>query len=330
MPLATLPSNFGRGGSNLTDGTLLAILRELQGRTVSVVTGAAAGTKMNVAALRTEDTLHAAIVHTDASAAAIVDDVANLTIQETRATGTLTVASVVNGNSCVVNGVTYTFRTTPTGPTDIKILGTDALNAAALAAAINTYENRYTSSVGRNPAAVIASANAAVVTITSVVDGVGPKATVTGTPTRLAATNSGTYVATLTAAAAVNNDTFAITDLAGSVVTFTLKTTPVASVKTDVGLGVDNATQAVKVANAINAYQNATGTLGVVATAVGAAVNISPIAPKGGNDIVLTGTVTVLAASGSGTLAGGTATGGIKSTTNLTGKTLVLHWSNKA
>ena len=167
-----------------------------------------------------------------------------------------------------------------------------------------------------------------VVTVTSIVDGAGPKVTLAGTPTRLAATNSGTYVATLTAASAVNADTFAITDLLGSVITFTLKTTPNASVKTDVGLGVDNASQALKVANAINAYQNATGTLGVVATNVGAAINISPVAPKGGNDIVLTGAAHVTA-SGSGTLAGGTNTGSIKSTTNLTGKTLTVVWFNK-
>ena len=252
-------SSFGRGGTGLTDGTLQRVLTELQGLTYSVVSGAAAGTAMNIAALRTEDTILAALVTTDAAASAVVDDKANITIQPTKASGTITCASVADADACVVNGVTYTFKDVPTAQTHIKrTAGDNNANAASLAAAINYYETRRVNSAPNIPA-VVATVATNVVTVTSIVDGAGPKVTLAGTPTRLAATNSGTYTATLTAASAVNNDTFAITDLSGTVVTFTLKTAPSASVKTDVGLGVDNASQALKVANAINAYQNATG-----------------------------------------------------------------------
>lgn len=330
MTLQTISKQFAKGGSGLTDGALAAAIKELQGLKVAVVAGATAGTKINIAAMRTEDTIVSAVVSTDAGGA-LADDVANLTIQATKASGTLTVATVIDGSACTVNGTTYTFKTTPTATNHVKLLGTDILNANALAAAINAYENRYTSSGGRNVAAVVASTTGAsgVVTITSVTDGAGSVVTLTGTVTTLAATNSGTYTATLTCATVVNTNTFAITNLAGTVITFTCKTTPVVGTKTDVALaaGADNTLQAAIIAKAINAYDS-DGTLGVVATPVAAAVNISPVAPKGGNQITLTGTVTVLAASGA-TLANGTATGGIKSTTNLASKTLMVLWFDK-
>ena len=313
-----------KGGAGLVD-QLPAIIRELSGYTVTQVAGAAAGTKMDIAAMRTEDTLLAVL----AADASIADDKANCTIQGTKASGTLTVATVVNGSACVVGLTTYTFRTTPTAysatAVDLPIAGTDNANAAALCNAINAIESRYNGAAARTPN-VVATVLNAVVTVTSTTDGAGNAPIVTGTATVLAATNSGTATATLTCATVVNGNTCVVNG-----VTFTARTTPTAGVLTDFALaaGADNTLQAAIIANAINLYQRTYGTLGVTATAAAALVNITANAEPSGNTTVLTGTAVVLAASGSGTLANGTATGGFKSTTNLSAKTMVVHWLNK-
>jgi len=328
MTKEVVSSQLMKGGAGSVD-QLPAIVRELSGYTVSYVAGATNGTKMNIAAMRLEDTILAVIVGVDAGGA-WVDDAAQCTIQATKASGTLTVATVVNTNTCTVGKTTYTFKTTPTTYTatqvDLPILGSNDLNAAQLCAAINAIECRYNGSVARIPNVVATVANA-VVTVTAVVDGVGNAPVITGTVTVLAATNSATATATLTCATVVNTNTFVVTG-----VTFTCKTTPVAGVLTDVALAAaaDNTLQAAIIAAAINRYETVYGTLGVVATPAAAAVNITTNqAEPSGNTTVLTGTVTVLAASGSGTLAGGTATGGIKSSTNLSSKSVVVHWLNK-
>lgn len=220
MTMQSLPKVVGGGAG--TEGALHKAVRELQGLRVATVAGAAAGTKMDIAAMRTEDTILSALSWTNAAAAAPAEDVANITIQDTRASGTLTAASVNADDSCVVNGVTYTFKATPTQRNHIKYTegNTDAQDATLLANAINAYESHYDGAKALKPA-VVASANGAVVTVTALADGTA------------------------------------------------------------------------------------------------------------GNSIVLTGTPVRLAASGAGTLAGGTATGGIKSTTNLTGKTLTVFWFDK-
>lgn len=328
MTKEVVSSQLMKGGAGAVD-QLPKIVRELAGYTISYVAGANAGTQMNVAAMRQEDTLLAVIVGTDAGGA-WVDDKANCTIQGTKASGTLTVATVINGSTATVGKTVYTFKTTPVDysatAVDLPILGTNDLNAAALCNAINAIESRYNGSVARTPNVVATVVNA-VVTITSTTDGVGNAPVVTGTVTVLAATNSGTATATLTCATVVNGNTFVVNG-----VTFTCKTTPVVTVLTDVALagGADNTLQAAIIAAAINQYQRNYGTLNVTAASVGAAVNITPLGGEpSGNITVLTGTVTVLAASGSGTLANGTATGGIKSTTALASKSLVVHWLNK-
>jgi hypothetical protein len=328
MTKEVISSQLMKGGAGAVD-QLPKIVRELAGYRVSYVAGATNGTKMNVAALRLEDTLLAVIIGTD-TGGAWTDDVANCTIQTTKATGTLTVATVINGSTCTVGKTSYTFRTTPTiysaTAVDLPILGTNDLNAAALCNAINAIESRYDGTKARTPNVVATVANA-VVTVTAVADGLGNAPVISGTVTVLAATNSGTATATLTCATVINTNTFVING-----VTFTVKTAPVAGVLTDVAIAAanDNTLQAAIIATAINQYQLAYGTLGVLATPVAAAVNITALGGEpSGNTTVLTGTVTVLAASGSGTLAGGTATGGFKSSSNLSGKSVVVHWLNK-
>src|SRR3954463_10096205 len=110
------------------------ILTELQGITATQVAGAAAGTKMNIAKLRTNDTLLAVLVGTDAGGA-WTDDIANVTVQATKASGTVTVTAVADGDTATVNGTVYTFKDIPTAINHVKrTAGNNNANAAALAA----------------------------------------------------------------------------------------------------------------------------------------------------------------------------------------------------
>lgn len=223
MTLKAVSTSAGRGAAGSAD--VADAVRELQGVRQDVATGAAANTKINVAAMRQGDHIVSAIAHTDAGGAP-VNDAANLTIQDTHATGTITVAAVADGDAVNVNGTTFTFKTSPTLANHVKIgvvpadvPATNTLNALNLSKAINGYPFRYG---GAQVKRVTATPAAAVVTVRAVVDSTA------------------------------------------------------------------------------------------------------------GNAYVLTSTTGVrLAVSGAGTLTGGTATGGIKSTTNLTGKTLVILWIKK-
>lgn len=324
MTKEVVSTQLGKGGSGIPDN-LPNIVRELAGLSVAVVAGATAGTAMNVAAMRQEDTILSAIAVLDAAGSANtgVNDAANCTIQSTRATGTLTVASVIDGSSAIVNGFTYTFKDVPTALGHVlRTAGNNNANAAALAAAITSYESRYTGT--GYVAAVTAVAVSAVVTVSSAVDGLGNGVVLTGTATVLAAAGTGTASATLTPATVVATNTFV---LAG--VTFTARAAP--TLDNEFMVKGTDALQGAEVARAINYYQGKYGTLDASATAQATTgvVTIVPIAPKAGNIIVLTGTVSVLAASGSGTLAGGTNTGSFKSTTDLSSKTVTVTWFNK-
>lgn len=260
-----------------------------------------------------------------------VNDADNMTIQGVKATGTVTFASAQNNDYFEVNGNTYTVKTTPTDAKHIGLNGgvggarTDAEMAAACVAVVNAYEARYTGSKWNDPA-VYASTDGVtgVVTFTAIKEGAGNAPIVTGTVTKLAAANSGTAAATLTAATVVVDNTCSVNG-----VTFTAKAEPTGDVQFDVK-GTD-AAQATEITRCLNAYAekyskdyvaSCTGTTGVV--------TIRPRFDKQGNIITLTSSSdgARLDVSGSGTLAGGTSTGGVKSTTNLTGKSVLLVWSN--
>jgi hypothetical protein len=136
---------------------------------------------------------------------------------------------------------------------------------------------------------------------------------------------------TLTVAAVNDADTCVV-----DTVTFTFKDTPTAGnhVKRTAG---DNTANALALKTAINTYLVRLGsgerylTSKVKATVSGAVVTVTAVADgTAGNAIVLTGTPTRLAASGSGTLANGTATGGIKSTTDNSSKAMLVVWLDHA
>lgn len=332
--LTSLPADSASGNAQPSAGTIAKALKELQGLRLSVVAGAAAGTAMAIAALRTEDTIVGAVVTTDAGGA-LADDSANITIQPTKASGTLTISgNPVSTEVFTVNGVTYTFKDAPTNPTDVKITAGDVTAmAAAVVVAVNNYETRRTTdgSFAFAPQ-VVATSSAGVVTLTSVADGVGNAPVVTGTVTVLAAAGSGTASATLTPVTVIADNTCVVNGI-----TFTAKVAPAASGA--VGFDVQFPTTAtagsdllcgIALANKINAYQFKYGTLDVTASANSATgvVTLVPASAKKGNIIPLTESATNVVVSGA-TLAGGTVTGGIKSTTALTGKSLIVAWFNK-
>lgn len=116
--------------------------------------------------------------------------------------------------------------------------------------------------------------------------------------------------------------------------TFTFVASPTTPLQVKIG-GTDAATAA-NLAAAINAYETRfSGSLqkqaGIVATVASNVVTLRSVADgTAGNGITLTSSNgTRLAVSGAGTLTGGTATGGIKSTTNNTGFSMVVVYFDK-
>lgn len=134
----------------------------------------------------------------------------------------------------------------------------------------------------------------------------------------------------ITLAAVANADTVTVNSTV-----YTFKTVPTSA--TDIRLAGTNAENAAKLVNTINAYENrrikgSPTPPVVVATLSGSVVTVTAIAEgTAGNALTLLSSNGVrLAVTGAGTLTGGSATGSIKSTDNLTGKTVVLSFYSKA
>lgn len=147
-------------------GHLQPALKELQGLNISLVAGAVADTKIDIAAIRSLDTIVSAMYRTTL-AGDLADDTANVTISDLRATGTLTLSTAIEGTKATVNGVVYTLTATPgVAHTSVDLSTTDTLAAANLAAAINAVEG------GAGSAnAFFATSAAAVVTVTARAEG---------------------------------------------------------------------------------------------------------------------------------------------------------------
>lgn len=160
-------SQLGAGGAGYQGqepGSAYAAIRELQGLSIDLLAGVAANTKINVAAIRPEDTVLKALNN---NAGTITDISGTVTIDDPRATGTITLSGVTAGQTVTVDGLVYTAVTgTAANFTQFSIDGaTDTLDAAALAAAINAREN------ARDTQKVTATPAAAVVTVRALADG---------------------------------------------------------------------------------------------------------------------------------------------------------------
>ncbi len=189
MPLSSNP-HFGKGGigvSGTGPGTLAGAVKELQGLTVSLLAGANANTKIDLAAIRTEDTIVGALNN---NAGTITDLLSTMSIVDLRATGTITLASCAAADTVTVNGKVYTaVAGTAADYIKFSIDGNDTADAAALAAAINARENAPASN-----ASVVATSALGVVTITAKTEGTGGNAItlLSSNGTRAAVTGSGT------------------------------------------------------------------------------------------------------------------------------------------
>ena len=167
-------TQLGAGGAGFQGSgpdSAVAILKELQGLNVSLLAGALADTKIDLAAIRSEDTIIAALNN---NAGTITDIASTLSIVDVRASGTVTVGASTAGHTCTVAGLVYTLVASDTvlAPTEyhkVKIGGTTDATAANLAAAINAREAART-------AQVVASVVGSVVTITAVAEGTGGNA----------------------------------------------------------------------------------------------------------------------------------------------------------
>lgn len=195
MTLATVPSF--KGGAGVIDD-LAPVLKELQGLTSSLLAGASANTKIDLAAIRLEDTIIGALNN---NAGTITDVLSTLSIVDTHATGTVTAASAVAADTVTVDGRVFTAianLATPVGR-QFSVGATDTACAANLAAAINLAEQNDASTN------VVATSAAAVVTIRAVADGTSGNsiALATSNDTRLA--KSGTTLAGGTATGGIKS-----------------------------------------------------------------------------------------------------------------------------
>lgn len=149
-----------------------ARIGELQGLKVALLAGVGADTKIDLAAIREEDTIISALNN---AAGTITDISGTISIETLLASGTLTATTVVADDTVAVNGTTYTFLVAPIAITDVALGASDTDAMANLAAAINSVENQYVNGLGES-AAVIASASTNVVTVTAVERGAGGNA----------------------------------------------------------------------------------------------------------------------------------------------------------
>lgn len=165
-----LNKQLGQGGAGFQGtgpGTAAEALKSLMGLRVTLLAGAAANTKMALADIREGDNILAA--HNN-NAGTLTDITGTVTVVNPAAKGTVTVGTIVVGDSVVVAGSTYTVVANTVavqGRDTTKIAigdGVPATFATRLAALINRREDNRT-------AVVRATSAAAVVTITAVSDG---------------------------------------------------------------------------------------------------------------------------------------------------------------
>lgn len=204
MTLKAIPSGLTKG-ENVDAGDYI---KELQGLTVSLLAGAAADTDIALAAIRSEDTIVAALNN---NAGTITDIKANMSIRPTVATGTITAVNQTAGDTFTVDQQLYTFVTDVTvvaagDYTKVKVGADDNAMAVNIAAAINGRESQRLTGNG-GVGKVVAVANSAVVTLTATVDGIGSNAAhpdKTGNYVALAETGSAVTIsgATLTGGSA--------------------------------------------------------------------------------------------------------------------------------
>jgi len=177
-------ANMGDGGQGFHgDGpnSAEALIKELQGLNVELLAGAAADTKIDVAAIRSEDTVLKALNN---NAGTITDITSTISINALAASGTLQCGTVTAGETVQVNGATYTFQVAAaTTHLQVQIGASATISATNLKNAINLYENR----IGAGPAPIVATSTTDTVTVTATTEGTAGNAIATVGDTNITA-----------------------------------------------------------------------------------------------------------------------------------------------
>ena len=198
MALETVTKGGHGGAGSQGDGasSFEKAIKELQGLTISLLAGAAANTKIALAAIRPEDTILKAFNN---NAGTITDITGTMSIDSLKASGTVTVGSAVANDTVTIAGMAFTFVASKTNPLDytkVVIGGTAEATAINLEAALKA---RLAQTA--NPTISVSRA-VAVLTITAVAEGTA------GNSITLAETGS---------SATISGATLAGGDAAGSV-----------------------------------------------------------------------------------------------------------------
>lgn len=320
-------SSISAGNSGVTPGqNLQAFLTALASTRLTLLAGAAAGTKIALSGIRRIDAILGALNNN----AGTLTDIKF--VQGAKASGTLTFASAVANDTFVVAGVTFTITATPSPLvyTDVLLRATDALQAAAAASAVNAF-------FAATDGAITASATGAVLTASATHSGTSGNsyttvggshitaggATMSGGTADAGLTISDTRAAgTLTFASAVAGDTCVVDG-----VTFTIKSSSAYSASNlqHILLGTSNRLTASNAAKAIHRFFSSRDGLlsaSVLNNVVTVQGNIE--ASTSQNSVTIVGGAHITASGA--TLAGGSATGGVScvSTTNQ----IVLLWAD--
>lgn len=314
MTQRTLPAEFGKGGKNLTDGTLYNLIKELMGFRQLTVAGATATTKIDVAAMKPEDTLDSVINLADG-----LDDTANCTISTVTATGVITMTDVPTADDTVtVNGVEFTFKAAAALETEVTIGAGEEATGDNLADVLNAYQAQHPDVLG----VTSVSDGSGAVTCSSVVDGLGNGAIVTDTGSTITISSTVPGAVTATFVSAGNTDAIIVNG-----VTFTIRTTPV-DLNIDMAVLGTDTLQAAEAVRMINAYQAWIADLGVVASNASGVVTIVPKTILQGNAIPLAESADNTTV-GAAYFAGGTATGGFASATDNSTDRLLVTWHDQ-
>lgn len=116
-------------------------ISELQGLNISLLAGALADTKIDVATINSGDTVISAINNNGGT---MTDVTGTISIVDLRASGTLTAVSAVDTDVFEVNGTTYTISTAGGAAyTEVQVGSDDTEMAENMVAAINGHETTY-------------------------------------------------------------------------------------------------------------------------------------------------------------------------------------------
>lgn len=175
MALYDITKTTGLGaGSGLhgSDPDIVNAVKELQGLRIANLAGDSAAAKLDLAAIRAEDTiLSATLIDTGAaSGAGVVEDTAQFSITDIKGNGTLTFVSAIATDVFEINGVDFTVVAVETGAmTDVLVGSTDTEMGEFAVAKIDAYLASIPGSA-ESPAWTVTEA-VGVVTVTATLEG---------------------------------------------------------------------------------------------------------------------------------------------------------------